>query len=89
VHEALRPEGHFVFTIESQEDGASDTGWGIGSSGRYRHGRRYVAGALAEAGFVETDVAEVTLRTEADAGVPGWVVTATREPATTPAAKDD
>jgi len=65
VGQALRPAGVFAFTIEvAAESAQGDVDYCLGPSGRYGHSGRYLAWALAEAGFVLLRSDDVVLRGE-------------------------
>jgi predicted TPR repeat methyltransferase len=73
---ALRAGGHLVFTVEFAEAADAPLGYRINPHGRYSHTQEYVARTLADAGFVELDIATDVLRKEALEPVKGLVVTA-------------
>ena len=65
VGQALRPAGAFAFTIEVvAEPAQGEVDYRLSPSGRYGHSARYVAQALAAAGFVRLRCDDVVLRTE-------------------------
>ena len=74
---ALRPGGHFVFTLEH----ATDAGAGVESRlevhGRYSHARPYVSRLLAAAGLAP-EIVDAELRMESGVPVAGLVVRAMR-----------
>ncbi|WP_186107256.1 tetratricopeptide repeat protein [Burkholderia gladioli] len=76
AHAALRPGGHFAFSVETLPGEAA--GHALSPSGRYRHGRAYLDAVLAGAGFVEVHVEAKALRREAGRWVDGGVVRARR-----------
>lgn len=73
VRQALRPGGHWVFTVEGHE---LEQDFKLHTHGRYSHARPYLATALAQAGFGAVDTTQVVLRTEGGAPVSGWLVCA-------------
>lgn len=76
---ALRPGGWLVFTVEAllEADGDADgADVVLGASGRYRHGRGHLQGALAKAGFDDLHIEARDLRTECGLPVRGWLVAA-------------
>jgi predicted TPR repeat methyltransferase len=75
---ALRPAGHFIFTVEhaSQDEKVMKAGYRIGLMGRYAHSRGYIERMIAEADLRATRVVRDTLRKEMGAPVAGLVVTA-------------
>jgi predicted TPR repeat methyltransferase len=84
AHAALRPGGWLVFSLEAGDDDADVAE--LTSSGRYRHGRRYVERVLREAGFADARIAADSLRKEGGQPVASWVVLARRpDAAATPA----
>lgn len=89
---ALRPGGHLVFTVESQDakDGAAAAtdeapGFILHPHGRYAHRESYVRRCAERAGLADVEVVRQTLRLEMGQPVHGFVVAA-RKPGTTPAA---
>ncbi len=75
---ALRPGGCLIFTVE-ELIGGGDAGYAISPQGRYRHGRAYLEGVLANADLRPT-IAAAELRLEAGDPVPGLVVRGTKPP---------
>ena len=75
--EALRPQGHLVFTVEALPEDAS-AAYQLQPHGRYAHQRAYVSATLAEAGLNERVLRAETLRLEAGKPVGGWLVAASR-----------
>lgn len=73
---ALRPNGHLVFTVEAWLD-ADATSYRLQPHGRYAHQRGYVEAALHEAGLTVQVLRQETLRSEAGQPVIGWLVGAT------------
>lgn len=78
AHDALRPQGWLVFTVESivGTDPAAD--FHLNPHGRYSHNRDYVEAALRAAGFARVDAEFLQLRTEAGLPVHGWLFGAQR-----------
>lgn len=79
AHDALRPQGWLVFTLESIVDGESAEDFRLNPHGRYSHNRGYVEAVLRDAGFAPVDAEYLTLRTEAGLPVQDWLITAQRE----------
>jgi predicted TPR repeat methyltransferase len=71
---ALRPRGALVFTLERAEAGEAEQGYHLRPSGRYCHSQEYVARVLAQAGFTDTVITDVSTRKELKRWVPGWLV---------------
>lgn len=77
AHQALRPGGCLIFTLESwEESGAAAAGYKLHSRGRYCHRKDYVETRLVQAGLRVRAIAQATLRLEGGLSVVGWVVTA-------------
>jgi predicted TPR repeat methyltransferase len=74
---ALRPGGRLIFTVEELVGAGHDDGYSIGTSGRYRHAREYVQGAL-KAASLRPEIASAELRLEAGEPVAGFVVQGTK-----------
>jgi len=74
--QALRPNGHLVFTVEAwqTQDGQP---YHLQPHGRYAHQRDYVSAVLAGAGLQELVLRQEQLRSEAGKPVVGWLVAAT------------
>lgn len=72
---ALRPDGHFVFTVEELVGADEGAGYSLRPHGRYTHSRAYVERLLAGAGLRPV-IANAELRLEAGAPVDGLVVRA-------------
>jgi len=81
--QALRPNGHLVFTVEAWQ---ADDGqpYHLQPHGRYAHQRDYVSAMLASGGLHQLVLREEQLRSEAGRPVIGWLVAALRsaEPST-------
>jgi predicted TPR repeat methyltransferase len=77
AHQALRPGGWLVFTVEAlpEEDAADHR---LQPHGRYAHHRRYLRRCLQAAGFEAPGMQAEALRQEAGKSVDGWVVAAQR-----------
>jgi predicted TPR repeat methyltransferase len=75
---AVRPGGHFIFTVErdEHEEHTPSTGFRINPLGRYCHQESYVRRAVSEAGMKLVAVSHAALRQEMGAPVAGLVVTA-------------
>jgi len=74
---ALRPGGRLIFTVEELVGAAPDDGYSLGTSGRYRHAREHVQGAL-KAASLRPEIASAELRLEAGEPVAGLVVQGTK-----------
>lgn len=81
--QALRPGGHFVFTLEHASGADAATPWRLELHGRYSHARAYVEGVLGHAGL-EPTIAEADLRMESGAPVPGLVIRARKRRTVSP-----
>lgn len=75
VSDALRPGGHFVFTLERSDDGIAQ-GYKIHPHGRFSHTERYVRTVIELAGLVLLKQDKVVLRNEAGKPVAGFLVMA-------------
>ncbi|WP_434629287.1 tetratricopeptide repeat protein [Chromobacterium sp. CV08] len=70
----LAPDGALLLSVERL---AGDDGdYRLHHSGRYRHGRRYLAEALGKAGLDVAEWREIILREEGGCPVEGWFVCA-------------
>jgi predicted TPR repeat methyltransferase len=78
---ALKPGGHFVFTVEHLE-GDHEAGFSLNPNGRYGHTKEYVRDILEQAGFHAHSPGIEILRRESGNDVEGLVVCATRPMAT-------
>jgi predicted TPR repeat methyltransferase len=78
AHDALRPGGLLVFTVEALPDG-DPRRFHLQPHGRYAHERSFVAAALTEAGLTVKKLLPETLRMEAGRPVQGWLVAAARQ----------
>ena len=67
VHGALRPGGHFAFTVERGEGDA----YALRPTGRFAHAEPYLRRIAAEHGFAVTLLEPTVTRREAGAPVPG------------------
>lgn len=67
--EALRPDGHFAFTVERGQGPQ----WTLQRTGRYRHSRTYVEEVARRCGFDVVESRDGDLRTEHDLPVSGIV----------------
>jgi predicted TPR repeat methyltransferase len=74
---ALRPAGRLIFTVEELEGVEGESGYSLGPSGRYRHGRGYLERVLANADL-QPEIVPAELRLEAGDPVAGLVVRATK-----------
>lgn len=77
AHQALRPGGWLVYTVEALAD-HTPNGYRLQTNGRYAHAESYVRAAMAGAGFERIDLRADTLRQEAGEPVTGWVVSGRR-----------
>ena len=71
----LTPGGFYIFAVEAKDG----EGWEQTDGKRFRHSLVYIASEAAHAGLEIVKTMECTLRTEADAPVPGFTV-ALRKP---------
>ena len=80
---ALRPGGRWAFTAEALLDndsggnddvGGSGPGYRLADSGRFKHRLDYLTGLAAEFRLHKRVAQQVTLRTEADEAVTGWLL---------------
>jgi predicted TPR repeat methyltransferase len=69
---ALHRDGWLGFSLEAMHG----DGFELALSGRYRHGRAYVEGALRNAGFDDVRITADSLRKEMGEAVASWVVLA-------------
>ncbi len=77
AHAALRPGGHFVFSVETML--AEEPGeWAVRPSGRYAHANAYVEKAVKTAGFTPLQWRDQSPRTEQGKAIPGLIVLAAR-----------
>jgi predicted TPR repeat methyltransferase len=72
----LRPEGHFIFSVEHLEDPADSHPMRLLEHGRYAHDSRYIHEALTQAGLLPVRTTKAFLRYERGAPVPGLVIAA-------------
>lgn len=76
---ALRPDGYFIFTVESLAASEPSTaGYELHPSGRYRHSAACVQQALSTSGMRVISVTEAVLREEIRQPVAGMVFVAQR-----------
>jgi predicted TPR repeat methyltransferase len=79
VADALRPQGYFIFTVESvTEPALSVAGYQLHPSGRYRHSEAYVRQMLSRAGMTAINMTEEILREEIRQPVSGMLFVAQR-----------
>ncbi len=78
AHQALRPDGVLVFTVEALAGAAAESDYRLGGHGRYSHSAAYVQRVLAEAGLEAVHLAAEVLRSEGGEDVDGWLVSARR-----------
>lgn len=77
---ALRPQGYFIFTVESvAQSELSVAGYQLHPSGRYRHSDAYVRQMLSKAGMTALSMSEEVLREEIRQPVAGMVFVARRQ----------
>jgi len=60
VSDSLKPNGHFVFTVEREEDDAP--GYVLNQSGRFKHSLAYIKATAEAAKFSEIEIKEVISR---------------------------
>jgi predicted TPR repeat methyltransferase len=75
---ALRPGGRLIFTVEQWVGNEHDSGYSLGTSGRYRHSREYVESVLTETTLLP-EIVPAELRLEAGEPVAGLVVQGTKQ----------
>ena len=68
---ALKPQGHFIFSVSRNT--LNDKDYFLHLSGRFVHRREYVESMLAAAGMHTDSCREVILRQEAGNPVRGWI----------------
>lgn len=73
---ALRPGGHFIFTVEALDDDAVPHR--LLPSGRYSHSLPHISQATHLAGLQVLAVKRVALRSEGGRPVIGWLITLTK-----------
>jgi predicted TPR repeat methyltransferase len=76
--QALRPNGHLVFTVEAWRQAGDEQPYHLQPHGRYAHQRDYVSGVLVGAGLHQLVLREEQLRSEGGRPVIGWLVAASR-----------
>jgi len=74
---ALKPGGHFVFTVEHL-DTDNEAGFTLNPNGRYAHTRQHVSEILNQAGLRSRSLEIEILRRESGADVEGLIVHASR-----------
>jgi predicted TPR repeat methyltransferase len=74
---ALRPNGHFIFTLEHSVGSTAQADWRLELHGRYSHAREYVERVLAAAGL-QPWITPAELRMESGAPVAGLVIRGTK-----------
>jgi len=70
VHQALKPGGLFLFTLEAME---GEGEFCLNPHGRYAHSRAHVEASLRTAGFEILELRETVIRRELEADVRGWI----------------
>ena len=75
---ALRPQGHFILTLEHATGGNLPAGFRLEPHGRYSHDRKSVQRLITNAGM-RARIVEAELRMEAGVPVPGLVICASKE----------
>ena len=78
MYQRLRPGGRLLFTTELPSGPATVPGYRLGVSGRYAHHPDYLAGVLADAGFVLEHGADITVRNESGCPIAGQFFCARR-----------
>jgi predicted TPR repeat methyltransferase len=73
ARQALRPDGHFVFTVEAHD---APVDFRLNPNGRYSHADAYVRAVLGGAGFAVISMSTDRLRNEGGKPASGWVVIA-------------
>jgi len=75
---ALRPEGRFVFSVESAETEEAIDGYCLRHSGRYAHTQKYVSEIVEGSGLRACSIQRQVLRMESGKPVGGLIVVAIR-----------
>jgi len=73
---ALKPGGHFIFTLEYLADDSGDRGYRLMPSGRFSHSATYVSATVASAGLLNTVMDPIVPRLECGEPVHGLLVVA-------------
>ncbi len=73
---ALKPGGHFIFTLERLADDNQDRGYWLMPSGRFSHSAAYVSASIANAGLVNAVTDPIVPRLERGEPVHGLLVVA-------------
>jgi predicted TPR repeat methyltransferase len=73
---ALKPGGHFIFTLEHLADDSEDRRYRLMPSGRFSHSAAYVRATLAAAGFVNAVTEPIVPRLDCGEPVHGLLVVA-------------
>lgn len=76
---SLRANGLLAFTVERMAEAEASLGYGLDSSGRYRHSETYVREALALAGLTVASLEAATLRLEGGQPVIGFLIAARKQ----------
>jgi len=71
AHRALKPGGHFAFTVEKA--GAGTATYALGVKSRYAHATDYLRQVAEEAGFAVALIEDTVTRRDDDSDVPGLV----------------
>jgi predicted TPR repeat methyltransferase len=78
VAKALRPGGHFVFSVEAADEASDsltpDIGYRLNSTRRYSHSLNYLQRLANEHRLIERHVVKEVLRIQAGEDVFGWIV---------------
>jgi predicted TPR repeat methyltransferase len=73
---ALKPGGHFIFTLEYLANDSGDRGYRLMPSGRFSHSAAYVSATVASAGLLDTVMDPIVPRLECGEPVHGLLVVA-------------
>ncbi len=73
---ALRPSGHFLFTVERHLDDECEAGFWLRHHGRYSHSSSYIEQLLSAAGFRIVSIEDADLRKERGKPVAGMLAVA-------------
>lgn len=76
--QAMRPGGHFIFTLEDSQNEDEGATYRLNPTGRYAHSQRYLRRALEAAGFQPRTIERAELRREAGEPVAGLVAVTVR-----------
>ena len=78
AYRCLKQGGHFIFTVEHNDEQAFDDDYVLLPHGRYSHGEKYVRRCVEDAGMKVVDVKQTIIRRELRDAVAALIVTAIR-----------